>query len=477
MANVLETAVISGTEARARFSAGYRFWLLTVLVLGNVLNLGDRLGFAVMGQAVKAELKLSDSQMGLLQGLGFATFYCLLALPLTRLAEHRSRTRIIAGAVAVFGVMVALCSRAHSFWQLLLCRVGVGIGDAGLNPPVGSLIGDHYPMEKRASAMTIVWLGAPLGVVVGSTVAGWMAQHVGWRWGFVAIGSPGLLVAALAYFTLREPPRGMYDPPGQVRATPPPMGAVVRFMLGKPSVRQLLIGCGLAAISMNAIGQFIGQFLIRNYHLGFAEAGRMQALVAGIAMSSGLAVGGFGVDWAVRFDRRWYTWGPALGLLIATPAFLVGFSQASMLSAVIVLIAAHVALFVYWTPTLAISQNMVGPSMRASSYFIVWLVLSLVGIGVGPTVAGILSDAYAAHAFHLGSYASVCPGGRATAGATQAVVQSCSQASASGIRLALMTMSLTFIWASVHYLLAARTLRRDLDERYEATEGAAQPSA
>lgn len=470
MANVLENAQALQEAVSSRFTRGYRAWLLAVLLLANMLNLADRLGMAVVGQAIKLDLKLTDAQMGLVQGLGFAIFYCLLALPLTRLAERRSRTRIIAGAVAIFGVMVMLCSRAHSFLQLLLCRIGVGVGDAGLGPPVGSLIGDHYVAERRASAMAIVWLGAPLGVVVGSILGGWMAQHVSWRAAFVAIGSPGLLIAALAFFTLREPPRGMCDPPGTLRQTPPSMWAVLRFLFGKPSVRHLLAGCALAAISMNGIGQFIGQFLIRNYSLGFAQAGRMQALIAGIAMSSGLALGGFGVDWAVRFDRRWYAWGPALGLVLATPAFVWGFNQGSVMAAVTVLLVGHVALFVYWTPTLAIAQNMVGPSMRASSYFVVWLVLSLVGIGVGPTLAGFLSDAYAGHIFTLGAFTAACPGGRAPAGAAQVLVRSCAHASATGLRLALMTLSCTFIWAGVHYFLAARNLRKDLDTRYEDSE-------
>jgi hypothetical protein len=303
-----------------------------------------------------------------------------------------------------------------------------------------------------------------------------MAEHASWRWAFVTIGSTGFLVAALAFFTLREPPRGLYDPPGLVKATPPPMWSVLRFLLSKPSMRHILVGCGLAAISMNAIGQFISPFLIRNYHLGFSDAGRVQALIAGIAMSSGLALGGFGVDWAGRFDRRWYTWGPAVGLVLATPAFVAGFNQGSVLAAVVVLLAAHVALFVYWTPTLATAQNMVGPSMRASSYFVVWLMLSLVGIGIGPTVTGFLSDAYAQGVFTLGHYTAACPGGRAPQGASDLLVQSCSQASAIGIRRALLTMSLTFSWAGLHYFLAARTLREDLDNRYERSEAAPETS-
>jgi predicted MFS family arabinose efflux permease len=450
------------------FSKGYRSWLLFILLLTNALNLADRQSMAASAQAIKLDLGLSDAQMGLVQGLAFAIFYSVLALPIARLAEHVSRTKIISVSVAIFGVMVSLCGKANSFWQLLLCRVGVGVGDAGFMPPVGSLIGDHYGMERRASAMSLIWLGAPIGVVFGSMLGGWMAEHVSWRAAFVAVGAPGIIVAVLAFLTLREPPRGMSDPAGAgaVVGPPPSMLQVLKFLLSKPSVRHLLAGCALAAISMNGIGQFFGQFLVRNFHLGFAEAGRLLSLVAGGAMASGLLLGGFGVDWAGRSDKRWYVWGPSLTLLLATPAFLIGFNQATVAATVAILIAGHIMLFVYWTPTLAMAQNMVGASMRASSSFVFNFVIGLVGIGFGPTIVGLLSDRFARSAFTIGSYAASCPKGRPVAGTADALMQACSSASAIGLKHALMTMSLTFVWASLHYFLAAKTLRRDLETRY-----------
>ena len=184
-------------------------------------------------------------------------------------------------------------------------------------------------------------------------------------------------------------------------------------------------------------------------------------------MASGLLLGGFGVDWAGRFDRRWSVWGPALGLLLATPLFIFGFTRDSLQMTVIVLICAHVSMFVFYSPTLAIAQNMVGANMRASSAFVMsGLVLGLAGIGLGPTLVGFLSDRFAAHAFtaFLGS----CPGGRAPPGALPALGEACRNASATGIRQALMVMALLCVWSAVHYLLAARTLRRDLDTYYSA---------
>ncbi len=451
------------------FSKRYTAWMLTLLVLMNALNLADRQGIAASIQAIKLDLKFTDSELGIIQGLGFAIFYTLMGLPLARLAERFSRARLIAGCLALFGAMVALCGTAKSFIALLLFRIGVGVGDAGFVTPVSSLIGDYYPSAKRASVMSIIWLGAPIGVVAGSAGAAWLTQHVSWRVAFAAIGAPAFVVALIAFLTLREPPRGLADGEVMTGEPPPSTWTMLRFLLAKRSMWHVLIGCALAATSMNAIGQFLAAFLVREFHLGIAAAGRLLALIAGAAMASGLLIGGFGVDAVGRRDRRWYVWGPAVGLALAAPLFLLGFNQSSVAGTVVVLIAAHVCMFVYYAPTLALAQNMVGANMRASSTFVVYIVLGLVGIGLGPTIVGVLSDRFASGAFALGAFEASCPGGAAPAGAAHALAAACGNASAAGLRDALMVMSLLGVWAALHYALAARHLRRDLETRYQPT--------
>lgn len=452
------------------FSRGYRAWLLFVLLLVNALNIADRQGMAITAPAIKHDLHLTDAQLGLLLGLGFAIFFSLLALPIARLAEHRSRTRIVAIAAAVLGAMLALCGLVRNFWQFLLCRVGVGAGDAGFGPPVASLIGDHYPAEKRASVTAIIWLGAPVGAIGGSVIGGWLAQDYGWRMWFFVIAVPALLLAAAAFVTLRDPPRGMSDGRA-VAASPPSMSAVIRFLWAKKSFRQVLIGAGLAAISLNALGQFFARYFVANFHVGLAEAGRILGLMAGTAMASGLLLGGFGVDWAAKRDRRWYVRAPAIALLIATPLFALGAMQSTLFAAVAVLLLGHIALFVFWTPTLALAQNMVGADMRASSAFVVNIVLGLVGIGLGPTLIGVLSDLFAHVAFAIGNFAQMCPAGAPPPDANATLAAACRAASAEGVRNAVVAMSLLFAWAGVHYLLAARDLERDLDTHYTAADG------
>jgi MFS family permease len=273
------------------------------------------------------------------------------------------------------------------------------------------------------------------------------------------------MLALVAFFTLREPIRGMSDTIRTIDS-PPGMMEVMRFLWVKPSFRQILIGAGLAAISLNALGQFFARFLVSTFHIGYAQAGGILGMMAGTAMTSGLLIGGFGMDWAGRRDRRWYVWGPAITLWLGAPLFIFGVSQTILATTVVLLLIGHVALFVYWSPTLALTMNMVGANMRASSAFVINVVLGLVGIGLGPTLAGIFSDYFAHRTFALGDFSIQCAGGVAPAGASTTLVQACDAASAMGVRNAIIVMSLLFIWAGLHYFLAAKHLNRDLDTHY-----------
>ena len=456
-----------GVKGEESFSRGYRAWLLTILTLVSLLNLADRQGLAAIAPAIKLDLKLTDTQLGLILGLGFAIFYTLLGLPIARLAEHHSRARIIALSSAVFAAFLFLCSKSRGFTQILLCRVGVGAGDAGFGPPVASLLGDHYPERRRASAMTIVWLGAPLGALSGSMLGGWIAQHADWRLWFVGLSVPSLLVALLAFFTLKEPQRGLQDAVAP-RGRPPSMWQVVRFMTAKRSMVHIFIGAGLASIGMNGIGQFWGRYYTAVFHMGLFASGRLIGIIAVVAMASGLTLGGFGVSYLSDRDRRWYVWAPAIALALTTPLLLLGITRSTINQAIWLILAGHITLFVYFTPTLALAQNMVGANMRASASFVINIVFGLIGVGLGPTLIGKLSDLMAHHAFGAGGFDILCPGGLATAGADETLATACRAASGAGVMQALSAFSVLFIWAGLHFLLAARNLERDLDRHYDA---------
>ena len=437
-----------------------------MLMLMNALNLADRQGMAAMMPVIKRDLQLTDTQLGLIQGLGFAIFYTLLGLPIARLSEHRSRSRIIAASVAMFSCFSALASQARSFTTLLLCRIGVGAGDAGFGPPVASLLGDHYAAQSRAPAMTIVWLGAPIGAMAGAVIGGWTAQHASWRYWGVGLAIPGAIVALLAFLTLREPTRGAYDPAQYKSESVPPIRAALSFFWSKKSMRHVLLGAAFSAIGLNGLGQFWARYLVTTFHIGPAQAGGLLGLLVVISMASGLAIGGFGVGWAARGDNRWYVWVPAIGLALASPLLEMGLLQDSVGRLMFWLLPAHIALFVFYTPTLTIAQNMVGANMRASSSFAVHIVLGLVGIGLGPTLVGIISDLAASHYFAPGHFAAMCPGGSAPVGSSAAIMNACGFASAHGIGVAMQCASLVLLWGCAHFLLAARTFREDIDAQY-----------
>jgi MFS family permease len=444
--------------ADSDFGRGYTAWLLFLMLSANVLNMADRQGLAAIAPAIKAELALSDTQLGLVQGLGFAIFYTAMGLPLARLAESRSRVRIIAVSVGIFAVMAAACGTARSFAQLLLCRIGVAIGDAGFGPPVGSLLGDHYPANRRTTVTTIIWLGAPIGAVLGSMGGGWIAQSADWRVWFYILAVPSALLSLLIWFTLREPRRGLADGEAVSPGPPPSMRAVLGFLWAKRSMRHILIGAALAAITLNGTGQFIARFFVAVYGMGYAEAGRNLGLIGLVAMASGFALGGFGMERLARMDRCWYALGPGIALIVSAPLLVASFSRGDMASAMPLLIASQIALFIFYTPTLAIAQNMVASTMRASSAFLIAFVLGLVGTGLGPLLVGFLSDVYSSAAFG-GDYARICAGA-----ATD--LPACGAASAAGVRYALMTVPIFALWAGVHYCLAARHIVRDLDTVY-----------
>jgi MFS family permease len=455
--------------AAEEFTRGYRGWMLFILMLMNALNLADRMGLAAMAPALKRDLHLTDTELGVIQGLGFAIFYTLMGLPIARLSERHNRARIIAVSIAIFSIFGALASQVRTFATLLLCRIGVGIGDAGaIGPPLYSLLGDHYPPGKRGSATTMIWLGAPIGALTGAAIGGWMAQHGAWRTWFIVLALPGFVAGALAFLTLREPRRGAFDAGGLVAGPIPSVSEAARFLFGKRSMRHVLLGAALSAIALNGLGQFFARYFVSVFHVGSADAGRLLGTLVVVAMSSGFVIGGFGVDWAVKRDRRWYVWLPAAALLIAMPLFEIGLLQPTLTGAMAVLLPAHVALFIFYTPTLTIAQNMVDSSMRASSSFTVAIVFGLVGIGLGPATVGVISDFAASRYFGAGSFVAQCPGGAARPGAGSALVSACASASSHGIQFAMAAVAALLLWGSLHYFLAARTLRADLDARYHA---------
>ena len=340
--------------------------------------------------------------------------------------------------------MTALCGRATDFMSLLLARIGVGAGEAGASPPSHSLISDYFPVEARATALSIYALGIPIGSMVGNFVGGWGAEALGWRNTFYLVGLPGVLVALVIWFTLREPPRGMSD--GIVvdnskpsEKTPdagpaaPGVSQVLSLLWSKRSFRHLSFAAGLHAFVGYGAGTWNAPFFIRIHEMPISEVGSWLALVSGIG-AIGTFLGGY---WADKLadrtgEKRWYFWVPGIATFVMVPfqflAYLYGGIGAVIASLMLVTVLGNM----YLGPSFAMTQALVSLRMRAVASAILLFVLNLIGMGLGPYLVGVASD-FLAPTFGQES-----------------------------IRYALCLAVMANVWAAGHYFLGARHMRKDL---------------
>lgn len=445
-------------SAATTFGPGYRMWLLALVMAVSAFGFIDRVLISTLGQAIKEDLGLTDFQLGILGGLSFALLYSTMGLPIARLAERRSRVNIISISVALFSATTVLCGMAGSFLHLFLLRIGVGIGEAGVQAPTVSLLADHFPRERRGAVMTIMKLGNPLGSVLGALAAGWIGSAYGWRVAVISIAAPGLIVAILFKLTLREPARGMSDSPSErEEGALPPLTAVFRMMAAKPEFRHMIIGLALVTMGMFGSGAFYAPFFMRAHGLSLSEVGVYYAVQSGIAATAGLAIAGFGIDLISKRGARWYALLPALGVLLSVPFNLIGYSASNPLVALIFLICGAILAFFHNVPTLVALQNMVGPRMRATAAFVFFFVTTLVGVGVGPAVLGFISDLYANALFDGGSFSALCHTAKGVPVA-DTLQAACTKASTTGIRYALLTSTIVAAWSALHYYLASRAI-------------------
>ena len=443
---------------RTAFSLGYRRWMLVLLVAIYACSFLDRVIVSTIGPAIIHDLKLTDLQFGLLGGAAFALFYALFGLPIAWLAERTSRVNIIAVCIALWSAMTALSGLTTSYLQLLAFRMGVGVGEGGCSPAAHSLLSDHYPPRQRASALAIYSIGIPIGSLIGAVAGGWIAQTFSWRMAFIVVGLPGLLLALLARLTLREPARG-HSEASLAPAKAPPLGAVLSRLFKTPTFINIAAGFVLTNLSANGVNTFTATYLVRSFHLGLARVGLLYGLVVGVSGVVGILVGGYSADAAGKRDARWYAWGPAIGSAMACPIYLCAFTRQDAVSTVAVFFAGALLMSLYFAPTLAIVQNLVEPRMRATAAALMFLLINIFGQGLGPTAMGAVSDLIARQALTPGGAFSLCP---AASGAPDAMVRACATPQASGLQAAILAMTLFFLWGSLHYLAAARTIRKDM---------------
>ena len=452
-------AAASPPQAAAGYHRGYALALLVVVYVSNFI---DRTIVNIVAQPMKEDLGLSDTQVGLLGGLAFALFYSVLGLPIARLAERRSRVTIIAIALAVWSAMTAVCGLAQSFVQLLIARVGVGVGEAGCSPAAQSLIADYYPPERRATALSIYSLGIPLGSLLGAVAGGWIAQEYGWRAAFMLLGLPGLLLALVVKLTLKEPVRGGLDARPVASTPAPSFMAVVRTLLSKRAFIHVALGAALASFAGYGVGAFALPFLLRGYDITLAQASAVYGLIGGLSAALGTAMGGWLADRFGRRHQRAHILVPAIGLIVSVPLYVAVVLSQSLVAMALLIIVPAITHYFYLGPTWGLTSNMVESRMRATATAILLLVINLIGLGLGPVIVGALSDLFTQQFYGAADFAAACPGGRAPAGAPAEAAEACRTASFQGVRAAILCGIAVYGWAGIHYLLAGRTLGRDL---------------
>lgn len=424
----METVSVPATEVTERQRRYTLFLLLLIFTFSNI----DRHILAVLLEPIKHELKLSDTQLGFLSGLAFAVFYSTLGIPMAMWADRHGRKNVILLALAVWSAMTVLCGMATNFVHLALARMGVSIGEAGSSPPSNSMIADLYPPNRRATAMAIYALGINIGILAGFMIGGWINQLYGWRVAFYVVGAPGLILAAIGWFTLREPPRGHADGWSGTTVIAPPLGAVFRHVWKTKSIRHIIAGASLSSFVGYGGVAWTASYLIRNHGMTTGEAGSIIGLYVGFAGGLGVYVGGVLADRLGHYDQRWGLWLIAVAGLISAP-FYAGFllTDSTVFALALWAIPVFVSVF-YVGSTGAWVQGLTPLGMRSVVPAVNLLIINVIGLGLGPMTVGVLSD------FLEPSYGI------------------------DSLRRALLIVGSAWLWGGLHFYLASRTLREDL---------------
>ena len=441
----------AGAPPRPRPQA--RGYVLGLLTLVYAFNFVDRQILSILAPSIANDLGFEDAGIGLLTGFWFALFYTLLGLPIALLADRTNRKAVVSAALALWSGFTFLSGFVTSFGWLAAARVGVAIGEAGGSPPSHSLLSDLYPAKERARALGVYSLGIPFGIMTAFFVSAALsgAESTNWRLVFFVLGAPGVLLALVLLFTVREPRRGQLDTEAAARAT---LGEALSQLVRFPSYWAMALGISFASYAGYATSAFIIRFILEA-HPGLDL--RTVLVVLGVMNATlyagGTYAGGALADrWSARDGGRGYGLVGVVSVAVAMPALLVAIWTQSW---PVFLVFLGVNLFFggfYLGPSFSVAQNLAPPKARALSTAIFFFVLNLIALGLGPTVTGALSDVIG-----LGREVAWLPGSGALAAAVDGGL-----GSDLGRRWALSTLAIAYALAIGFYALAAARLPRDL---------------
>jgi len=409
-----------------------RNYTLGVLTLVYCFSFIDRQLLAILQESIKADLGLSDSQLGLLTGFTFALFYVSAGIPIARMADNGNRRNIISASIFIWSFMTAITGFAQNYVQLVLARIGVGIGEAGGNPPSQSMISDIFPEHRRATAMGIYFMGVNIGIMFGFLLGGWLNEVFGWRTAFMVVGLPGILIAILIKLTVAEPTRTIIQN-NTAKSEGTKVRDVMALLWKRRSFRHLSIAAGLQAFVLYSFASWTASFLIRTHGMKTGEVGLWLAMILGVGGAIGVIAGGYVTDRLKARDKRWNVWLPAFVGLISIPFMIYIYLADTGRGALMFAIIPGAISGAYLGPTIATTHGLVGARMRALSSAIISFIINMIGLGCGPFFIGLLSDYLAQnHGTESLRYAM------------------------------LYVLPLVQFWCVCHFFLAAKTLREDL---------------
>jgi predicted MFS family arabinose efflux permease len=359
-------------------------------MLAFTLSSCDRMILSSLFPNIQAEFGLSDTQLGLLGGITFALFYATMGLPIARLSDQYNRKYIIIASLVIFSLMTAFSGMAAGFISLLLFRIGVGIGEAGVNPASHSIIADYFPPQRRGFAMAILMLGGSFGMMLGFVGGGFIAEAYGWRIALVSVGVPGVLLAVFMAKLLKEPVRGTFET--ETPPPPPPILATAAAMWANPAMRHLIAASIIAGMVSYGLTQWLPTFFMRSYDLSQSETGMLIAGVFGILGAIGALVAG---KWFDRLSIRGFQYGLwmiAIVPFFSMPFFVLGLLADNLTTAMLLFIVPGFCANFFLGPTLAMVQTLSPVHVRAVTAAIKMLFLNLIGLGLGPLLVGVLSD-------------------------------------------------------------------------------------
>ncbi|AMO73106.1 spinster family MFS transporter [Sphingorhabdus sp. M41] len=376
----------------------YRYYVLIMLMLTFMFNITDRLVMSILIEDIKAEFVLNDTQIGLLAGTAFTVFYLILGIPAGRLADRTNRKTMVAVSLSLWSLMSALCGAALGFWTLLLARLGVGVGEAGGGPPSVSVITDYFAPHELSRAMGIYAAGAVLGPVLGYAAGGLLAEAYGWRWTFVILGLPGILLGVILYLTVREPERGRFFKQQMQKAgaaRQQPFMVTMRSLWTNHIFVRVVLANSFTNIPSFAFAIWLAPTLIRNFDVSKGEVGVYLGAVMFAGGVPGMILGGYLADFLARKNPSWRPYYCAFAVMMTLPFWTFCLLSTSLEMTLALYICGYVLLVSTQGAAISMVQSAVMPTERGTASSISSLSINLLGYGIGPALIGLMSDNWA----------------------------------------------------------------------------------